>query len=103
MVRKRKQYEFDVALSFARKDRKAAERIAKALIGLVLRVLSEDVASLDTDEDNLLEALQLPYRHKAATFVPLVSQNYLGKRSATSDFGRQRIPTRDRDRFLSLR
>ena len=30
MVKRRKQYEFDVALSFAKRDRKAAECIAKA-------------------------------------------------------------------------
>lgn len=103
MVKRRKQYEFDVALSFAKRDRKAAERIAKALTGLELRVLSEDVASIDTDEDNLLEALRGAYRDKAAVFVPFVSQHYLGKRWAKSDFGGQRIPTRDRDRFLWLR
>lgn len=103
MVKKRKQYDYDVALSFAKRDRKVAERIAKALTGLELRVLSDDVASLNTDEDNLLEALRGAYRDKAAVFVPFVSQNYLGKRWAKSDFGGQRIPTRDRDRFLWLR
>lgn len=75
---KTREFEFDVALSFAGKDRRLVEEIARYLVDCDIRVFYDEFFADDLWGKDLFQHLQGIYRDKARYCIVFVSKAYKG-------------------------
>src|SRR5438067_3575259 len=71
-----KQYEYDVALSYAGEDRNYADALANALVHRGVKVFYDEYERATFWGKNLYDHLTGLYQHKARYCVMLISQHY---------------------------
>jgi hypothetical protein len=76
---KSRDYEFDVALSFAGKDREFVNEIARLLVDCEVRVFYDEFFVHDLWGKDLFQHLQTIYRDKARYCIVFVSKAYAGR------------------------
>jgi len=69
-------FEYDVALSFARADKAAAEKLAKLLPGKHIKVFLDEYPATDTRGKDILNHLVNLYARKARYCLLLISRHY---------------------------
>jgi hypothetical protein len=75
----KKQYEYDVAISYAGEDRQYAEQLADVLRSHGIKVFYDKYEEATLWGKNLYDHLSDLYQHKARYCVMLLSQHYASK------------------------
>jgi hypothetical protein len=79
MKKKRKKFQYDIALSFAGEDRKPVKRLAKMLDATGVRVFYDEYEKAALWGKDLYQHLQSVYRDKARYCVIFASKAYAAK------------------------
>lgn len=76
---KNKQFQFDIALSFAGEDRDYVEKVAKQLEKMAIRVFYDKYEAAELWGKNLYDHLEDVYKNKARFTVIFISKHYAKK------------------------
>ena len=77
MIMNQKNFDYDIALSFAGEDRQHAEGLAKILTENGVRVFYDKYEQAELWGKELYQHLQVVYRDKARYFVAFFSEHYM--------------------------